>query len=127
MVKRSRQYCTSIHIEKSGRCFFKKQNNLPRFKSKRNNIQSYTTKQTNGNIAVIENKIKLPKFGLVKFVKSREVTGRILNAIFRRNPSDKYFLSLLVETKVKELPKTGSSVGINMVLKDFAILSNGTI
>ncbi|MCQ6360738.1 transposase, partial [Bacillus cereus] len=68
------------------------------------------------------NRIKLPKIGLVKFAKSREVTGRILNATIRRNPSGKYFVSLLVKTEVKELPKTGSSVGIDMGLKDFAIL-----
>lgn len=106
--------------------FFKKQNDPPRFKSKRNKIQSYTTKQTNGNIAVIGNQMKLPKIGLVKFAKSREVTGRIMSATIRRNPSGKYFVSLLVETEVKELPKTESSVGIDMGLKDFAILSNGT-
>ncbi|MDA2358757.1 IS200/IS605 family element RNA-guided endonuclease TnpB [Bacillus cereus] len=106
--------------------FFKKQNDPPRFKSKRNKIQSYTTKQTNGNIAVIGNRMKLPKIGLVKFAKSREVTGRIMGATIRRNPSGKYFVSLLVETEVKELSKTGSSVGIDMGLKDFAILSNGT-
>ncbi|WP_197143525.1 helix-turn-helix domain-containing protein, partial [Lysinibacillus sphaericus] len=29
--------------------FFKKQNDKPRFKSKKNNVQSYTTKYTNGN------------------------------------------------------------------------------
>lgn len=106
--------------------FFKKQNDPPRFKSKRNKIQFYTTKQTNGNIAVIGNRMKLSKIGLVKFAKSREVTGRIMSATIRRNPSGKYFVSLLVETEVKEFPKTGSSVGIDMGLKDFAILSNGT-
>jgi putative transposase len=107
--------------------FFHKQNQAPRFKSKKNNVQSYTTKQTNGNIAVINNKMKLPKLGYVTFAKSREVEGRILNATIRRNPSGKYFVSLLVETEVEELPKTGSSVGIDVGLKDFAILSDETI
>ena len=60
--------------------FFTKQNSAPRFKSKRNPIQSYTTKLTNGNIAVVGNKLKLPKLGLVPFAKSKEVDGRILNA-----------------------------------------------
>src|SRR5699024_7025161 len=32
--------------------FFKKQNKAPRFKSKNNNVQSYKTKHTNGNIAI---------------------------------------------------------------------------
>ncbi|MDO8161740.1 transposase [Bacillus toyonensis] len=49
-----------------------------RCKSKKNNVQSYTTKQTNENIAVVGNKIKLPKLGLVRFAKSCEVKGRIL-------------------------------------------------
>lgn len=106
--------------------FFKKQNDKPRFKSKKNKVQSYTTKHTNGNIAIIGNKIKLPKLGLVRFAKSREVEGRILNVTVRRNPSGKYFVSVLVETEVQELPKTGSEVGIDVGLKDFAILSDGT-
>ncbi|MCH1661587.1 IS200/IS605 family element RNA-guided endonuclease TnpB [Enterococcus faecium] len=106
--------------------FFKKQNDAPRFKSKKNKVQSYTTKHTNGNIAIVDNKIKLPKLGLVRFAKSREVEGRILNVTVRRNPSGKYFVSILVETEVQELPKTGLEVGIDVGLKDFAILSDGT-
>ena len=105
--------------------FFKKQNSAPRFKSKKNNVQSYTTKQTNENIVVLGNKIKLPKLGLVRFAKSREVKGRILNATVRRNPSNRYFVSLLVKTEVQELPKTHSYIGIDVGLKDFAILSDG--
>ena len=106
--------------------FFKKQNDAPRFKSKKNKAQSYTTKHTNGNIAIVGNKIKLPKLGLVRFAKSREVHGRILNATVRRNPSGKYFVSILVETEVQPLEKTGSSIGIDVGLKTFATLSDGT-
>ncbi|OAH56975.1 MULTISPECIES: IS200/IS605 family element RNA-guided endonuclease TnpB [Bacillaceae] len=107
--------------------FFKKQNEAPCFKSKKNNVQSYTTKHTNGNIAIVGSKIKLPKLGLVRFAKSREVNGRILNATVRRNPSGKYFVSVLVETEVYEWPKTNRSCGVDVGLKDFAILSDGSI
>ncbi|PFL71901.1 transposase, partial [Bacillus cereus] len=69
------------------------------------------------NIAVVGNKIKLPKLG-------REVEGRIVNATVRRNSSGRYFVSLLVETEVQELPKTHSYIGIDVGLKDFAILSD---
>ena len=78
--------------------FFKKQNSAPRFKSKRNPIQSYTTKLTNGNIAVVGNKLKLPKLGLIPFAKSKEVDrkdperhhkaepiGQVLHLHFGRN------------------------------------------
>ncbi len=107
--------------------FFKKENKAPRFKSKKNRVQSYTTKQTNGNIAVMDSKIKLPKLGCITFAKSRNVEGRILRATVRRNPSGKYFVSILVETEVHELPKTHSSVGMDVGIKDVAILSDGTV
>ncbi len=44
----------------------------------------------------------------------------------RWNPSSRYFVLLLVETEVQELPKTHSYIGIDVGLKDFAILSDGT-
>ncbi len=42
--------------------------------------------------------------------KSREVVGHIVNATVRRNPSGRYFVSLLVETEVQKLPKTSSYI-----------------
>lgn len=107
--------------------FFKKQNQYPRFKSKRSPVQSYTTKQTNGNIAVFGNRLKLPKLGLVMFAKSRAVEGRILNATIRRNPTGKYYVSILCEVDIQPIPKTYSTVGVDVGLKDFAILSDKTV
>lgn len=111
--------------------FFKKQNKAPRFKSKKNPIQSYKTniqgKSQSSDVMIQGNKLKLPKLGFVRFAKSREVEGRILNATVRRNPSGKYFVSLLVEIKVQPLEKTGSSVGVDLGLKDFAILSTSEV
>src|SRR5699024_8880956 len=89
-------------------------------------LQSYITKFTNRNIAIIDNEIKLPKLGLVKFAKSREVKGHIMNATVRRNPSGKYFISILVETEIEDLPKTNQSTGIDIGITDFATLSDGT-
>ena len=68
----------------------------------------------------------MPKLGLVRFAKSREVEGRILNATIRCNPSGKYFISIGAEVEVSELPKTNSAVGVDLGLKDFAILSDET-
>jgi len=52
--------------------FFKKQTSAPRFKSKKNNVQSYTTKQTKENIAIVGKKIKLTK---AQRVLSRRMKG----------------------------------------------------
>jgi len=106
--------------------FFKKQNDRPRFKSKKNKVQSYTTKFTNGNIGIVESKLKLPKLGLVKFAKSRDVEGRILSATIRLNPSGKYFVSILVETEVQALQRTGSVCGIDVGIKHLAKVSDHT-
>jgi putative transposase len=111
--------------------FFKKQNDAPRFKSKKNKAQSYTTyiqkKNQLPDVSIVGNRLKLPKLGWIRFANSRQVEGRILNATVRRNPSGKYFVSILAETEVYELPKTGSSIGVDVGLKDFAILSTGQV
>ena len=105
--------------------FFKKQNRRPQFKSKKNPVQSYTTKNVNKSITIIENIIKLPKLGQVKFAKSRELNGRILNATIRKNPSGKFFVSILCEEEVPELPKTGLEIGIDLGITDFFFFFNG--
>lgn len=106
--------------------YYKKQTKYPKFKSKKNPVQSYTTKYTNGNISIVGNHIKLPKLGLVRFAKSREVKGKIMNATIRRNPSGKYFISIGTEVEISPLPKTNSVIGIDVGLKYFATLSDGT-
>ena len=105
--------------------FFKKQNKHPQFKSKKYPVQSYTTKNVNNNIIIKDNTVKLPKLGFVKFAKSREPKGRILNATIRRNPSGKFFVSILCEEEIFELPKTNSAIGIDLGIIDFAVLSDG--
>ncbi|WML46506.1 IS200/IS605 family element RNA-guided endonuclease TnpB [Neobacillus sp. PS3-40] len=115
------------NLNDSYKRYYKKQNHPPKFKSKRNKAQSYTTKHTNWNIAVLDKHIKLPKLGMVRFAKSREVDGRILNATIRHNPSGKYFISIVVEKDVQEeWPKTNSIIGVDLGLKEFAILSDET-
>jgi putative transposase len=63
------------HLDYAFKRFFKKQNDRPRFKSKKNPVQSYTTNIEKKNqlpeVSIVGNKIKLPKLGWVKFAKSR--------------------------------------------------------
>ena len=113
-------------LDDSFKRFFSRQNDYPRFKSRKNPVQSYTSKFTNNNIAIEGSFLKLPKLGLVRFAKSREVDGRIISATVSRKPSGKFFVSLLAETEVSELPKTGIACGVDLGLKDFAVLSDGS-
>lgn len=109
-------------LDSSYKKFFKQKKGYPKFKSKKNPKQSYTCKM---NIKVEGNRIKLPKLGWVAFAKSREVQGRILSATIRRNPSGKYFVAVLCETESERFPKVEQSVGVDLGIKDFAILSTG--
>ena len=105
--------------------FFKEKKGYPKFKSKKNPVQSYTSKCNNSSIRIVDNIIKLPKLGLVKFAKSREVAGQIISATVKRNPSGKYFVSVLVDVEIAQLPSINQSVGVDLGIKDFAILSTG--
>ena len=107
--------------------FFKGYSSYPKFKSKRNNKKSYSTNFTNRNIEISfeNNKIKLPKLKWVKTKIHREFTGKIKSATISQNPSGKYYISILVEQEIKELPKNKFAIGIDLGLTDFAITSDG--
>lgn len=105
--------------------FFKKQNQAPRFKSRKYPVQSYTTKYTNGNLAIKGDQLKLPKLGWIRFANSRATDGRILSATVRRNAAGKYFVSIVCEVDVQSLPQTDKHIGIDLGLKDFAVGSDG--
>ena len=106
--------------------FFQNHSGYPKFKSKKDNRKSYTTKCNKNSIEVKNNHIKLPKLGLVKFRDKQRPQGRILNATVLQTPSGKYYCSICCTDVVMDKPdKTGSVIGIDLGLKDFLITSNG--
>lgn len=73
------------------------------------------------------NRIKLPKMKPIKIVIDRKFNGTVRSATVSRNKANQYFVSILVEQDYISQPSiTGRSVGIDLGLKDFAILSDGT-
>jgi len=104
---------------------------FPKFKSRKNSKQSYRTQFTKtsagGNIRIEENKIMLPKLGYVKFTNSRQFNGQIKNATISKTSTNKYFVSVLVETENIKLRPSENQVGIDLGLKDFAITSDGVV
>lgn len=116
-----------LNLDKAYKNFFRdKSVGLPRFKSKKNPVQSYTTNNQNGTIALIDNKfVKLPKLkSLVKITLHRQPKGLIKSATISRHSSGKYYISLLCKEEIAELPKTNSAIGIDLGITDFAILSD---
>ena len=95
-------------------------------KVKKDNHKSYKSKFTNGNIQYLGKHIKLPKLGYIKTKNKLVPQGRIVNATISQEPSGKYFVSLCcVDVPEKEINLTGNSIGIDLGIKEFAIMSNG--
>ena len=105
--------------------YYKKTGGKPKFKSKKNEIQSYTTKLINGNIEIIGKRIKLPKLGLVKIKKTRTINGDIKRVTVSKTKSNKYFVSILCDVDIQELPKIDKKVGVDLGIKTFAVCSDG--
>ena len=55
----------------------------------------------------------------------REFTGTIKSATVSKNPDGTWYISILVEEQIQLKPMTGQEVGIDLGLKDLAILSSG--
>ncbi len=115
-----------LNLDKAYKNFFRdKSVGFPRFKSKKNPVQSYTTNNQNGTVALMDNKvIKIPKLkSLVRIKLHRQPKGIIKSATISRHSSGKYYISLLCKEEIVELPKNNS--GIDLGITDFAILSDG--
>ena len=99
--------------------FFKEYTGYPKFKSKHDGHQSYTTNFTNGNITADfdRGKVKLPKLKEVKAKLHRNFSGQIKSATVSQMPGGKYYVSILVETEHVELPHTDQNTGIDLGIK----------
>ena len=103
----------------------KKKVGYPKYKSKKDNRQSYRVPNNCNTIRIYNNKIKLPKLKLVKCKVSKKVEGRILNATISRNPAGQYYVSICcTDVEIKQFEKTGENVGIDLGIKDLAVCSN---
>jgi len=115
-----------LNLQKAYKSFFQSNFGFPNFKSKKKMYsQSYKTNNNHGNIELCDGEIKLPKVGWVRLKQHRKMTGLIKSATISKTATGKYFISILCETDIQPYPKTKSSVGIDLGLSHFAILSTG--
>ena len=112
-------------LDKAYKSFFEKHSGYPKYHKKHASVQSYRTRNQNNGIRFEGSRIRLPKLGLVRIRKSREILGRILNATVSCTASGKYYVSLCVEEEVIPKPNKGGMVGIDVGIKSFFSDSNG--
>ncbi|PRY41876.1 putative transposase [Spirosoma oryzae] len=108
--------------------FFKGRAKFPRFKSKKHK-QSFHIPQ-GVKVDWEKGSVFLPKLKWVKLIVSRQFVGSIRNATVSKTPTGKFLVSVLVETgadvPAKRPMSHETAVGVDVGLKTFATLSDGT-
>jgi len=118
----------SRNVETAFKNFFRKKANFPKFKSKKNPVQSFQIPQ-HYEVNLTENKVKLPKLGIVKTVISRKFVGTLKTSTVSATSTGKYYISVLVDDGLKEpelVPfDSSNTVGIDVGLTSFLVTSDG--
>ena len=131
----------SIALQQSRRCleasyknFFvgKGKVGFPKFKSKKNNNFSYTTINQKGTIKLSDDfkYIKLPKLDYVRIKCHRQIQNNeiIKSATISKNPSGKYYISILVEYEFEHpqpILSKQNSLGLDYSSNNFYVDSQG--
>lgn len=105
-------------------------NGYPKFK-KKSNKQSFQCPNNTRKVDFENGLLTIPKIANIPIKITRSFIGKIKTVTISRTCTEKYFASVLVDNGV-ELPKKhaiqeSKTIGIDLGIKDFAILSDGTV
>jgi len=114
------------HLNSSYSSFFKTKKGYPKFKNKYSK-QSFSIPQF-VKVDFSKSIIILPKIGNILASLHRKFIGKIKTCTVSKTPTDKYFISILVENDlpIPEKIEGNNYIGIDLGIKTFATLSNGT-
>lgn len=117
----------NANLDNAFTSFFHKGGKFPKFKSKKNK-KSFQCPQLN-KVDFERQKLSIIKIPNIKIDIDRTFEGNIKAVTISKTNTDKYYASILVDDG-KELPEKvtaekDKSVGIDLGIKDFAILSTG--
>ena len=111
--------------------FFTKQNKFPKFKSKKNTKNSYRSCVVKNNTRIENNKLRLPKIGLVKIKMERNLpeNSEIKNVTVSQNATGKYFVSVNFEyeAKIEQVSKPKEFLGLDFSMSNFYVSSDGEL
>ena len=116
-----------LNLQEAYTNFFSGRSEFPKFKTRKSK-QSYTTNLVNGNIALLDGYIKLPKLKLVKIKQHREIPShhRMKSCTISRSRTGKYFVSILTEYEHEPVEKDISNViGLDFSMNHLFVDSEG--
>lgn len=106
--------------------FFAKRGRFPRFKSRKVDTPRFRIPQ---RVVIANSKVYIPKIGQIRIRQSQAVEGESKSATFKRDATGKWFVTLTVQFEIPDtvIPAHPEKViGIDLGLKSFAVLSDGT-
>lgn len=111
----------ALNLDKAYKNFFEGRAKFPKFKSKHQK-QSI---QYPPNVSRVGGGLKIPKIGEIKAVFHRPIEGTIKTVTINKNVSGKYFAAILFEVEGSAKSSRNKTLGIDLGLKDFAIVHDG--
>ena len=114
--------------------FFKLHRGFPKFKSKHDNRQSCRFPK-DAFIGVRGNRIDLIKvLKNIHFKCSRNDErdlnrnqDKVKSITLNKEPNGKFYLSVLIDKPLRQVPQSSSMVGLDLGIKDFAVTSDGQV
>jgi len=94
----------------------------PKFKKKTNNQSAEFTKSA---FSLFENSVYLAKIGDIKPVWSRKLPSEPSSVTVIKDCANRYFISFVVDIEPEHIEPINPSVGIDLGIKTFAVLSTG--
>jgi putative transposase len=108
--------------------FFREKKGFPKFKSKKNPVQSFQVPQ-HYRVEFESNRVKLPKIGDVKTMLHRVFAGKMKYATVSVTSTGKWFISILVDDEQPDPNpvsfSSATTIGIDVGLTAFATFSTG--
>ena len=111
--------------------FFNHKSDFPKFKKKgRSDVKMYFVRNNPKDCLCERHRIKIPSLGWVRIKEKGYIPttkdGYVIKSGHVSIKADRYYVSVLIEIKNKRIASNSSEgIGIDLGLKDFAIVSNG--
>ena len=106
--------------------FFERRARFPRFKSRKRNKPSFRISQ---RVAISGGAVSVPKIGPIRIRQSQPVRDKTKSATFKQDAAGNWDVSLVSEFEMPDTPLVLADplavVGVDLGLKDFAVLSDG--
>ncbi|GEM87960.1 RNA-guided endonuclease InsQ/TnpB family protein [Meiothermus granaticius] len=114
-------------LDRAYQAFFGKRARFPRFKSRKKDEPRFRIPQ---RVKVEDSRVYVPKVGWVRIRQNQPIDCTIKGATFKRDAEGHWYVTLTAEFEMPDvaLPPANPEkvVGIDLGLKDFAVLSDGT-